>query len=86
MVKIKVVFFASFKERLDCSELTLELGPDSTIQDLCDFLADKGNEWSELFSEAKKNVKIACNQQMVEIEYRLNDGDEVAFFPPVTGG
>jgi len=86
MIKVKVVFFASFKERLDCAELTLELNSDSNIQDLCDLLAGKGNRWYELFSEAKKYLKIACNQQMVEIDHGLNDGDEVAFFPPVTGG
>ena len=86
MISVKVVFFASFKERLDCSGLTIELEQGSKIQNLCSLLAEKGGLWQELFVEANKNVKIACNQQMVEISSQLKDGDEVAFFPPVTGG
>jgi len=86
MISVKVVFFASFKETLGRAELHLEINPGSSIQDLCDLLAEKGDLWHELFSGAKNNVKIACNQQMVEITNLLKNDDEVAFFPPVTGG
>jgi len=86
MINIKVIFFASFKEQLNCSQIEQSLDNEATIGDLCQMLAEKGERWQRLFAEANKNVKIACNQQMAETSTLLNDGDEVAFFPPVTGG
>lgn len=86
MIKIKVIFFASFKEKLDCGEVELSLKENSTVANLCESLAEMGDAWQALFALANKNVKVACNQQMVEMSTCLNDGDEVAFFPPVTGG
>ncbi len=83
---IKVIFFASFKETLGCSSLELELGKSANIEDLCLKLADKGEKWKRLFADANKRVKVAVNQQMADLSDGLNDGDEVAFFPPVTGG
>jgi len=86
MITIKVVFFASFKEQLSCSQIEQSLSDDPTIADLCDVLAEKGDQWQRLFSVPNKQVKIACNQQMADLSTSLNNGDEVAFFPPVTGG
>ena len=86
MIKIRIIFFASFKEVLECSETSLELESGSSIKDLCDLLADKGSAWAALFTKPTNMVKIACNQQMTDLNRLLSDGDEVAFFPPVTGG
>ena len=86
MLKIKVIFFASLKERLDCTQIEQQLDKNSTVANLCETLASKGGEWQRVFSEAKNSVKVACNQQMAEMTTFLNSGDEVAFFPPVTGG
>lgn len=86
MINIKVIFFASFKERLECSEIEQQLDEQASINTLCESLANRGDAWQTLFSEAHKSVKIACNQQMSDLSRILKDGDEVAFFPPVTGG
>ncbi len=86
MISIKVTFFASFKELLGCSSIDVELDNGAKIGDLCAILALKGNNWSDLFIQADKKVKIACNQQMAEMSTDLQADDEVAFFPPVTGG
>lgn len=86
MIKIKITFFASFKELLDCSEIELQVDDHSSIESLCGSLADKGDAWQRVFVEAKKTVKVACNQHMADLSTLLSDGDEVAFFPPVTGG
>jgi len=86
MIKVKVVFFASFKEHLGCSELDLSLEEQTDIRQLCNQLTNKGELWEELFKDAKAKVKFACNQEMVELNHCLNEGDEIAFFPPVTGG
>jgi len=86
MISIKVTFFANFKELLNCSSVKIKLDNGAKVADLCAILALKGGNWSELFIQANKNVKVACNQQMVEMSTVLLANDEVAFFPPVTGG
>ena len=64
MIKVKVVFFASFKEQLDCSELALELNPDSTIQEVCSLLSGKGPRGKELFSDAQKIGRASCRERV----------------------
>jgi len=94
MIKIKVLFFANFRELLDCPSLSLDLKAGANILDLCDVIKEKGENWSALFSNVQSNVKtdlqsklmIAVNQEMTTLEHSLKNGDEVAFFPPVTGG
>ena len=86
MISIKVIFFASFKERLDRSSVEIELDNGAKIADLCAILAENGDNWSEVFTNAERKVKVACNQQMAEMSTVLKANDQVAFFPPVTGG
>lgn len=86
MINVKVIFFASFRERLKCSEIEQQLDEQASINTLCESLANRGEAWQILFSEANKSVKVACNQQMSDLSTILKEGDEVAFFPPVTGG
>ena len=86
VMKVNVIFFASFKELLDCSSTELEVNQGSTIADLCQALSCKGSVWEKIFIDPSNSVKIACNQQMAELSTVVNDSDEVAFFPPVTGG
>ncbi len=83
---IKVLFFARIREQLGRSVLELEL--DSTVEKLCDLqnllIATYGQEWEQAL--AAPNVVRAVNQEVVELDCAIEDGDEVAFFPPVTGG
>ncbi|MGZ5258170.1 MAG: MoaD/ThiS family protein [Burkholderiales bacterium] len=45
----------------------------------------RGGEWAQALSETKP-IRAAVNQEMASADTPVNDGDEVAFFPPVTGG
>ncbi len=54
----------------------------STLREL---LRARGSAWTQELA-ADRAVCIAVNQEMAEPETVLRDGDEVAFFPPVTGG
>lgn len=90
---IKVLFFAKFREQLDCDELYIEYSKASNVQALIALLASYGGVWAEVFTCVNKTVDaknasllIAVNQDMVSQDCLLNAGDEVAFFPPVTGG
>ncbi|NCF17624.1 MAG: molybdopterin converting factor subunit 1 [Haliea sp.] len=83
---MKVLFFARVREALDCPSLELtwshELGSLDALQaHLC---ATGGERWTEVLGE--DNMIRAVNQAVVEGDCPLADGDEVAFFPPVTGG
>ena len=82
---ITVYFFASYREQLDCDKLILKDGEyPNTLTELKAQLAQKGDIWQGIMSSDR--TLMAVNQTMTRINVTLNDGDEVAFFPPVTGG
>jgi len=82
-VSVQVLFFAGLREALGSGEkITLE--PGDTVGGLRQRLAARGGAWSAL--EAGRNVRAAVNQEMVRPDHVLVEGDELAFFPPVTGG
>ena len=85
-MKVKVLFFAGLREQLGTSSLDVDLPAGvTTVAGLKSFLSDKGGAWSEALSD-KKLVRAAVNQDMVDKSAPVKAGDEVAFFPPVTGG
>ena len=81
---IKVVFFAALREQLNCSELSLSSENLATVADVKAQLASKDDKWQHVF--ANTSLLSAVNQDMVNSEQTIKPGDEVAFFPPVTGG
>ncbi|MDX2370143.1 MAG: molybdopterin converting factor subunit 1 [Colwellia sp.] len=81
---IKVVFFAALREQLDCSELTVSSENIATVADLKQQLASKNEQWQALFGNT--SLLSAVNHELVDNEQPIKSGDEVAFFPPVTGG
>jgi molybdopterin synthase sulfur carrier subunit len=85
-MKVKVLFFASLKERLGKDAEDIELpAAVSTVAALRAHLAARGGAYAEALAE-KKLVKAAVNQDMAPATASIKAGDEVAFFPPVTGG
>jgi molybdopterin synthase sulfur carrier subunit len=81
---IKVLYFASLRERLGRADETLQEVP-PTVAALRELLASRGNVWSEVFAEDRP-VLAAVNKEMATAEQVLRPDDEVGFFPPVTGG
>lgn len=81
---IKVLFFAQLKERLDCGELLLELGAKLSLSQLISQLAEQDDNWKSTLEEGR--LLMAVNHNMATPDTFVHDGDEVAFFPPVTGG
>lgn len=80
---IKVLFFAQVRELVNTDSLTLEM-PFDNVEALRAHLAAQDDRWALALEEGK--LLAAVNQTLVEFSYPLNAGDEVAFFPPVTGG
>jgi len=85
-MNITVLYFASFREALDCEKEVITLDESlNTINDLKQLLAKRQGAWFDVFSE-QKNVLIAINQNMAKNHSAISAEDEIAFFPPVTGG
>lgn len=83
---ITVRYFARYRELLNCDQEQLDYSAQTqTVEDLVTLLASRGERWSDVFS-GEQRVLSAVNQDMVQADTVINDGDEVAFFPPVTGG
>lgn len=85
-MKLELRFFASLREALGVSQESVTI-PDAvkTIADLRGHLIARGNPWAEVLAEGKV-LRCALNHHMVDVGTPLQEGAEVAFFPPVTGG
>ncbi|SDU03421.1 molybdopterin converting factor subunit 1 [Halopseudomonas salegens] len=77
-------YFARYREALGVGEEQLACSAEwATIADLRDHLLTRGDAWHVL---AEPKVMCARNQDMCKLDTPIADGDEIAFFPPVTGG
>jgi len=77
-MSVKVLFFASLSERLDLREV--EIAPETAPDAESAFCQATG------LSALEPGILVAINQEYAEPDTRVKDGDEIAFFPPVTGG
>jgi molybdopterin synthase sulfur carrier subunit len=83
---LKVVFFARLREDLGTGAEQLTLPPGvTTVAGLRAHLAERGGNWAVALAPGKA-VRVAVNQEMAQPGTPVKAGDEVAFFPPVTGG
>jgi len=82
---ITVLFFAKVREDLGVDRLRVELADSATLGELKYRLIDQHGElWGQVLGAS--NLVQAVNQEVAENDHKLTSGDEVAFFPPVTGG
>ena len=82
---VKIVFFASLREKLGVNSVDLQISDSSSVSSLISQLADQHSaEWLAILTAV--NIRIAVNQNIISEDIGVVDGDEVAFFPPVTGG
>jgi len=83
-VRVQVRYFASLREALGSAE-SVEVDTGSTVGALRDMLIGRGGEHGRLLARGRA-VRCALQQVMADEAELLHEGDEVAFFPPVTGG
>ena len=85
-MRIKVLFFAKLREVFQTSDNDLTFTEsDNKVSDVLIALREKGEAWAVELNE-NKSFRVAVNQVMVTEDVMLNEGDEIALFPPVTGG
>lgn len=85
---MKILFFAKYRELLNVSELEIEKTEQiHSVADLKHYLLNlHANEesWQQVLTD--KKLICAVNQEVAKFDQLVNHDDEIAFFPPVTGG
>ena len=82
---IKIVLFANLRESRGISDVEVSIEEVGRISDVIAQLSQiYGESWRETLTG--EDILVAVNQNMVYDDHAVADGDEVAFFPPVTGG
>jgi molybdopterin converting factor subunit 1 len=82
---IRVRFFAALRERLGTESIDVSASSSVDVTGLLDLIRRQLGEGAIDILRAP-NVRIALNQEFVTDQCRINDGDEIAFMPPITGG
>ena len=83
---VRVLYFARLKEALGRDSERFALPPGvSTVAGLRDHLQSRGGAWAKELAPGRA-VRVAVNQDMATADTPIEAGDEIAFFPPVTGG
>ena len=87
LIHLRLVYLARLREAFSSAGERLELAaPDgATIGDVVDALRARGGAWAIELAPGRA-VRFAVNHRLVRAEQPVADGDEVAIFPPVTGG
>ena len=81
-MKLRVRFFASLIDRCECDAVELELAPGTTVDRLWELLLERYPRLTEL----QNRPLVACDQEYATGERLLDDVQEVAFLPPMSGG
>jgi molybdopterin synthase sulfur carrier subunit len=85
-MKVRLLYFAGLREQLGKPGEDLELADSvSTVAGLRTLLMARGGAWQAALAQGKA-LRVAVNQEMAQATTPVKPGDEVAFFPPVTGG
>lgn len=83
---MKLLYFAWVRQRVGTGAESVEPPPEVTsVASLVDWLRTRGPGYAEAFKDMRA-VRCAVNQDYVEGDHPVAAGDEIAFFPPVTGG
>ena len=80
---ITVLFFAQTRELVGVDSVQVDT-QFTTIEAIRSHLSQQEGKWDIALEEGK--LLVALNQAIVPLATEVKDGDEVAFFPPVTGG
>lgn len=85
-MKISLKYFAALRETVGTGQEQLDLPPEvTTVGQVRELLRARGGAWAEALAP-ERAVRMAHKHVMCDAATQVEDGAEVAFFPPVTGG
>lgn len=84
-MQINLKYFASVREALGSGETVALPDGVATVGAVRAWLIARGEPWAAALAEGRA-LRMACNQRMCDPAAPVAAGDEIAFFPPVTGG
>ena len=83
---VTLLYFARLREALGTAQEQVALpAPVLDVAALREYLRQRGGPWASQLADGKP-IRIAVNQDMAALDTPIRQGDEIAFFPPVTGG
>ena len=87
LVSFRLVYLARLREAFGRERETLEIAADRplTVDAIVDALRGRGGVWTSELAQGRA-VRFAVNQRLAGRTHPVADGDEIAIFPPVTGG
>ena len=83
---MKLLYFAWLRERVGTAREEAQPPPEvATVADLIDWLVGRGENYEAAFAD-RSLIRAAVNQDHAALDTAIGPGDEIAFFPPMTGG
>ena len=83
---MKILYFAKIKEVIGKSEDSITINEQTTVKDILEKLKIKNESYKLAFQDLK-NIKCSVNCNYIDsFQTKVTNNDEIAFFPPVTGG
>tara|TARA_B100000575_G_scaffold170344_1_gene136274 strand:- start:175 stop:426 length:252 start_codon:yes stop_codon:yes gene_type:complete len=83
---MKLLYFAWIRTNLGVSEESVDVPTGiNDVRALLDWLINQGESYRAAFGDLSL-IRVAVNQEYVDLDHAITEGDEIAFFPPVTGG
>ena len=83
---MKILYFSWIKDKLGKSHEEMQLNDNiKTVNDLIKLLKKNNENYEDVFKDTS-SIKVSINMETATFEDSIHDNDEVAFFPPMTGG
>ena len=83
---MKILYFSWIKDKIGKTHEDIDIRDNiKTIEDLITFLKKSNESYEEVFKDTS-SIKVSINMELANFKDQINNNDEVAFFPPMTGG
>ncbi len=83
---MKILYFSWIKDKVGKSEEYIDLDTEiNNVNRLITFLKQRNSIYDEVFKDTS-SIRVSINMETAKLDDKIKQGDEIAFFPPMTGG